>query len=44
MNKNWLLSLADIRGKIEGWRQWCNEGRPHSTCWQRSVASIVSPV
>ena len=30
LNAHWFLSLDDARGKIEEWRQYYNEVRPHS--------------
>ena len=29
LNAHWFLSLADVRAKIEAWRQDYNESRPH---------------
>jgi putative transposase len=30
LNEHWFLSLADAQGKIEHWRRYYNEIRPHS--------------
>ena len=30
LNENWFLSLADAREKIEAWRMFYNQVRPHS--------------
>ena len=30
LNAHWFLSLADAQRKIEAWRQYYNEARPHS--------------
>lgn len=30
LNAHWFLSLADAKAKIEEWRQYYNEARPHS--------------
>lgn len=30
LNQNWFLSQADVRDKIEQWRQDYNQNRPHS--------------
>ena len=30
LNENWFLSLADARQKIEAWRSFYNQVRPHS--------------
>lgn len=31
LNQHWFLSLDDVRGKIEAWRQEYNQQRPHSS-------------
>ena len=31
LNAHWFLSLADAQRKIEAWRQYYNEARPHSS-------------
>ena len=31
LNATWFMSLDDARGKIEAWRQYYNESRPHSS-------------
>jgi len=30
LNEHWFLSLEDAKGKIEAWRRYYNEDRPHS--------------
>ncbi len=30
LNATWFMSIDDARGKIEAWRQYYNESRPHS--------------
>ncbi len=30
LNENWFLSLSDAREKIEAWRTFYNQVRPHS--------------
>ena len=30
LNANWFLSLDDAKAKIEAWRTYYNESRPHS--------------
>lgn len=30
LNANWFLPLEDAKGKIEAWRRYYNEDRPHS--------------
>lgn len=35
LNEHWFMSLQDARNKIEAWRGFYNEERPHSTLdWQ----------
>ena len=29
LNAHWFLSLADAAEKLEGWRRYYNEERPH---------------
>lgn len=37
LNAHWFLSLADAQRKIEAWRQYYNEARPHSALeWSTS--------
>jgi putative transposase len=31
MNAHWFLSLADAREKLEAWRTYYNEDRPHGS-------------
>ena len=30
VNAHWFLSLADAKAKIEAWRRYYNESRPHT--------------
>jgi len=30
LNEHWFMSLHDARTKIEAWRRFYNEARPHS--------------
>jgi putative transposase len=30
LNKHWFVNLLDVRHKIEAWRGFYNEERPHS--------------
>jgi putative transposase len=35
LNEHWFMSLQDARNKIEAWRDFYNEERPHSALdWQ----------
>ncbi|SBV50733.1 ISxcC1 transposase [Xanthomonas bromi] len=39
LNEHWFLSLADARRKIEAWRKFYNEERPHSAlAWKTPAA------
>jgi putative transposase len=35
------LSLGDARGKIEAWREFYNESRPHSALGDRTPRKFV---
>ena len=40
LNAHWFLSLEDAKGKIEAWRRYYNEDRPHSAHgWMRPAVS-----
>lgn len=41
LNTHWFLSLDDARSKIEAWRQYYNETRPHSALQWESPASFA---
>jgi putative transposase len=36
LNKHWFMSLQDARHKIESWRGFYNEERPHSALDRRT--------
>ncbi len=52
LNATWFMSLDDARGKIEAWRRYYNESRPHSAldwatpaefarrCWLQPATAI----
>lgn len=52
LNATWFMSLDDARGKIEAWRRYYNESRPHSAldwatpaefarrCWLQPAMAI----
>ena len=42
LNAHWFLSLDDARGKIEAWRQFYNESRPHSALGDRTPNEFAS--
>ena len=38
LNEHWFLSLADARSKIDAWRSFYNEERPHTAlAWKTPV-------
>jgi len=37
LNATWFMSLDDARGKIEAWRRYYNERRPHSALHARRI-------
>lgn len=41
LNENWFLSLADAKGKIEAWRVFYNEVRPHSSIGWLTLAEYA---
>ena len=41
LNLHWFLSLEDAKGKIEAWRQYYNETRPHSALQWESPAHFA---
>lgn len=41
LNEHWFLSLADARSKIEAWRRFYNEERPHSAVAWKAPAELA---
>ena len=41
LNQHWFLSLDDAKVKIEAWRQYYNETRPHSALQWESPARFA---
>lgn len=41
LNAHWFLSLDDAKGKIEAWRRYYNEARPHSALQWRTPAEFA---
>ena len=37
LNAHWFMSLADAREKLEHWRRYYNEDRPHSGIGQTAL-------
>ena len=42
LNAHWFLSLDDARDKIEAWRRFYNESRPHSSLGDRTPCEFAS--
>lgn len=40
LNAHWFLTLADAREKLEAWRRYCNEDRPHGAISHKSPISL----
>ena len=43
MNANWFLTLADAREKLEAWRRYYNEDRPHGAIGNKPPISLQIP-
>ncbi|HMO84786.1 MAG TPA: IS3 family transposase, partial [Lacipirellulaceae bacterium] len=41
LNTHWFLSLDDARGKIDAWRVFYNESRPHSALGDRTPCEFA---
>ena len=44
MNEHWFLTLADAREKMEAWRSYYNEDRPHGAIGHKPPISLHNPV
>ena len=42
LNAHWFLSLADARKKIEDWRRYYNEERPHGAIGQKPPITLLN--
>ena len=42
LNAHWFLSLADAQKKLEDWRKYYNEERPHGPIGQRPPITLVN--
>jgi putative transposase len=42
LNAQWFLSLADARKKLEDWRKYYNEERPHGAIGQRAPIALLN--
>jgi putative transposase len=43
LNAHWFLTLADAQEKLEAWRSYYNEVRPHGAIGNRSPISLQTP-
>ena len=42
LNTHWFLSLADAQEKVENWRRYYNEERPHGAIGQKSPITLLN--
>ena len=42
LNAHWFLTLADAREKLEAWRKYYNEVRPHGAIGNKAPISLQS--
>lgn len=43
LNAHWFLSLADAREKLEAWRRYYNEDRPHGAIGYKAPIALMNP-
>jgi putative transposase len=43
LNAHWFMSLEDARQKMEGWRRYYNEERPHGAIGQKAPITLLDP-
>ena len=43
LSAHWFLSLADAREKVEAWRRYYNEERPHGAIGYKSPIALMNP-
>jgi len=41
LNQHWFLTLADAAGKLEAWRRYCNEVRPHGAIGNKAPIMLT---
>jgi len=44
LNAHWFLSLADAQEKLEDWRKYYNEERPHGAIGNKTPVSLLNHV
>lgn len=42
MNTHWFLTLDDARAKLEDWRRYYNEERPHRAIGQSPLITLLN--
>ncbi len=42
MNAHWFMSLEDAREKLEDWRKYYNEVRPHGAIGQKAPITLLN--
>lgn len=42
LNTHWFLTLADAREKLEEWRRYYNEGRPHGAIGNKPPITLMN--
>ncbi len=43
LNTHWFLTLADAREKVEAWRRYYNEDRPHGAIGYEAPIALMNP-
>jgi transposase InsO family protein len=43
LNAHWFMTLADAREKLEAWRKYYNEERPHGAIGNKVPISLQTP-
>jgi putative transposase len=43
LNAHWFLTLADAAEKMEDWRRYYNEVRPHAAIGHKAPISLLNP-
>ena len=42
LNQHWFMSLEDARQKMEAWRRYYNEERPHDAIGQKAPITLLA--
>jgi putative transposase len=43
LNTHWFLTLANAREKLEAWRRYCNDDRPHGAIGYKPPIALMNP-